>query len=934
MKNKSARYSGWRLGSIMALTAGLAFFMVGMTALVTDVGYLYYNQARLQTAVNAGWKAGYDIMMQKSPNQSPPSAEVQALVRAHVAEVMKANGYTDAELATVQVEFGPNNHLKVFSRQEVGLFFARVLNFTFSNVTAERQNHALDVGQGIVPLAIPHGVIKDMARNTFGGHLFGEGEGFIPGSAYILKLGSGGGSSDIKVANIKEKIGDQMDLEGDESDPLKMLFIPMDAAQTQPLRAYGAVFWCLRTDNSDPGLYVPVLWMVGYRGGSFLTPYNLDIITKLNEYAVYFEEITGDENIQVLLDQANPHIEELFSRPRIGVYSNATAPAIGALLAEAKIPYGNYSLAGNWPRASIYNPANNTLTNDNGVLAGAVDSFQAVFTGSGEDLTGFCNGCIHYSKTCEDYIRELRYGATNTDPARDEAESYMCSYCAQYYDSDYRFDFGAAKDMDKYATDKDRVWSELKIVDGRAFYISRYNDVLANCRHKNRRCVDRSNSSNAFYYNLANPNRTAGLGLLCGNTTALCGSYLGLYTKAVAAGFSADAGSAPKPQAPIDPTGVNPSIAPDAAGWFDAANPVQKMKWAIAERLRQHVNLGGHLFAQDFTAESLELALVQSSLNQGNAIDVAGEHSLGFSNFTYKLFPAIANSYSSINKTVNTVSQAFQLLNNLDLRSQNSGSDPDTNTGVTNAFNFENMKAFVTSLGHLNSSASHIKYLTGKLNIGEFTFLGGANYVNLQSKRLILNNVLYASYSNKDIAGGNILPLAGKQKANYGPIDPDNVTGGGANDYRDRFMFGFNAPIEINDRIVTETGNMVGPTDEALEFRLNGTEEYPPNKRIIVPITDIPPEVLAEQPGASTVYDVQGKDQPNGAYTVEEYNFSSSIRVIGFAEFEIIAEDDPRARTGEEYLSGDAGDLGPYQPGQVRAVFIRYVIKPGDIPLI
>jgi hypothetical protein len=81
-------------------------------------------------------------------------------------------------------------------------------------------------------------------------------------------------------------------------------------------------------------------------------------------------------------------------------------------------------------------------------------------------------------------------------------------------------------------------------------------------------------------------------------------------------------------------------------------------------------------------------------------------------------------------------------------------------------------------------------------------------------------------------------------------------------------MFGFNAPIEINDRLLPESGNMRGPTDQAVDFRINGDTVYPPNTRIIVPITDIGPEVpLNNSHNVDAQHlDLQGNDQPNGAY--------------------------------------------------------------------
>jgi hypothetical protein len=134
---------------------------------------------------------------------------------------------------------------------------------------------------------------------------------------------------------------------------------------------------------------------------------------------------------------------------------------------------------------------------------------------------------------------------------------------------------------------------------------------------------------------------------------------------------------------------------------------------------------------------------------------------------------------------------------------------------------------------------------------------------------------------------------------------------------------------------MNEGGNMSGPTDQSVDFRINGDTTYPPRKRVIIPITDVPPEVPlnnTHNATATSIYDLQGTDHPNGAYNPDAYAFGSSVRIIGFAEFEII---DPSeyTREGDSVTAGDSGDLGPYQSGQVRGRFIRYIIKPGEIAL-
>ena len=161
------------------------------------------------------------------------------------------------------------------------------------------------------------------------------------------------------------------------------------------------------------------------------------------------------------------------------------------------------------------------------------------------------------------------------------------------------------------------------------------------------------------------------------------------------------------------------------------------------------------------------------------------------------------------------------------------------------------------------------------------------------------------------------------------------VRGGNDSDYVERFKLGYNGVVNVNDRLIPEAENLPEPTDEAVNFRLNGSGQYQPNTRVIIPITDIGPEIAANNAvnaDAETIYDLQGLENPNGAYKTSDYNFGSSVRVTGFAEFEILHPDN-YSRAGSDYEECDNGDLGPYQPGQVRGKFIRYVVKPGEVPL-
>ncbi|MBU1107428.1 MAG: Tad domain-containing protein [Candidatus Riflebacteria bacterium] len=171
------------------MTALGAFFFLGMTALVTDVGFMYYSQARLQTAVNAGWKAGYDKMVQLRATNYELTQQHKDQITAHIKEVIGSNGFSDEDLANMEIVFGRGNRLDISSKKKVGLFFARVLNFNATEVAASRSN-PLDDAE-MAPWGMPHGPVRDVSKNVYTWDPFAENDGFTENREYILKLGDG-----------------------------------------------------------------------------------------------------------------------------------------------------------------------------------------------------------------------------------------------------------------------------------------------------------------------------------------------------------------------------------------------------------------------------------------------------------------------------------------------------------------------------------------------------------------------------------------------------------------------------------------------------------------------------------------------------------------------------------------------------------------------
>jgi len=511
----------------MLMTVAFGVFLLSMTALVTDVGYLYYNQARLQTAVNAGWKAGYDKMMEIKGSGSPilSSAQKQT-VRQHILEVIKSNGYTDEQLASLEVVFEDNSHITVRSNQQVGLFFARIMNIESAGITAGRANQPGD-GGSIIPIGIPHGPTKDVSPTKYRCDLFDGNEKFAPGREYILKLGE-----------------DKLKPSGD-------------------LAPWGIVPIAMNEN-------------FGYNIGT--------------EYIIK--------------------------------QSPATDP----------LSPGNF-----------------------GCL----------------DLDGNKGGGAN------DYLDRIKNGFPGT------------------------------------------------------------------------------------------------------------------------------------------------------------------------------LNVGDLIYPETGNMAGPTVSGVQYRLDNGMV------------NMQIPVVTGFGNGQSSQVKIIGFLN--FRL----------------TGHGLEEGVKGGSDKATVRAV------------YTGLVDMVE-----------------------------------------GKPKKNYGRIDPDNIATN-TSQYLDNFQYGFNAPVELSQMLLPENGNAATQTAAAVSYRLDPTNPTGATRTVILPITEVPGEIGANNPvnlNAETIYDLDAKDNPGGVYNLGDYAFGSSVRIIGFAEFEVIPTNE-YTRVGTNYDSGDAGDLGPVFPGQVRGKFLRYIIEPGTIPL-
>ena len=116
------------------------------------------------------------------------------------------------------------------------------------------------------------------------------------------------------------------------------LLIPMDATQTDHLKAYGLTYWVL-----EQGLDAE--WLLNYRGGSFLLPSLDGIKRRANVMGVRWEEISEDQvnDIYAEIERGNLERVLLEKAPRIAVYipefEGPWDDAVTLALEYAEIPY-------------------------------------------------------------------------------------------------------------------------------------------------------------------------------------------------------------------------------------------------------------------------------------------------------------------------------------------------------------------------------------------------------------------------------------------------------------------------------------------------------------------------------------------------------------------------------------------------------------------
>ena len=116
------------------------------------------------------------------------------------------------------------------------------------------------------------------------------------------------------------------------------LLVPMDANQTNHLRAYGLTYWTLEQGET-------VEWLLNFRGGAFLLPDSEAIRREAAFRGVSIEPLSGTAllEIRATVQRENMEAVPLETAPKIAIYTPPNTPpwddAVTMALTYAEIPY-------------------------------------------------------------------------------------------------------------------------------------------------------------------------------------------------------------------------------------------------------------------------------------------------------------------------------------------------------------------------------------------------------------------------------------------------------------------------------------------------------------------------------------------------------------------------------------------------------------------
>ncbi len=118
------------------------------------------------------------------------------------------------------------------------------------------------------------------------------------------------------------------------------LLVPMNASQSNHLKAYGATYWALQQGHT-------VDWLLNYEGGSFLMPARPALGEELRVRGVSYQTLSGSRTAQIISqvesDGSNMSVVRLEKPPKIAVYAPTHAQpwddAVRLALEYAEVPH-------------------------------------------------------------------------------------------------------------------------------------------------------------------------------------------------------------------------------------------------------------------------------------------------------------------------------------------------------------------------------------------------------------------------------------------------------------------------------------------------------------------------------------------------------------------------------------------------------------------
>jgi hypothetical protein len=120
----------------------------------------------------------------------------------------------------------------------------------------------------------------------------------------------------------------------------QQILIPMDASQTNHLKAYGIIFNNLQDGNSAQ-------WLLNYNGGSFMTGYSEELLRETRLKNVKAEIVSSQRSAEIIAEvekeNANTAVIKLDKAPKIAVYTPKQAlpwdDAVTLALDYAEVEY-------------------------------------------------------------------------------------------------------------------------------------------------------------------------------------------------------------------------------------------------------------------------------------------------------------------------------------------------------------------------------------------------------------------------------------------------------------------------------------------------------------------------------------------------------------------------------------------------------------------